>query len=230
MPKKKTPTSTALVPVGQTRTYPIAGTAIEATQLFRVPERHPRGDGPWTHEPDKIAWTDPASGLPCTILRATDGTLGGYVGVGEEHSLHGFQVDAVPSALGISPHGGLDHASSCQSGPEETSICHPEDFERDRGRAGRRASLSEGEGDAPLWWFGFSCDKNHDLVPGRQVSSDDLGAENGRVYRDEAYVYRQTTALARQLAALTKAEGEGGTPLDQSSSSPPVGLDPERRS
>ena len=123
MPKKKAPQSRALVPVGEAKTYPIATTEIEATQLFHVPARHPRGPGPWEHEVDKIAWIDAATGLACTILRQPDGVLGGYVGVGEDHPLFGFEKDAVPGALGISPHGGLDYAATCKRGPEETSVC-----------------------------------------------------------------------------------------------------------
>lgn len=229
MPKKKTSDSRALVPVGQTKSYPIANTEVQATQVFHVPARHPRGSGPWQHEADKIAWTDAATGLPCTILRQPDGTLGGYVAVTEDHPLYGFRVDAVPGALGISPHGGLDYAARCQSGPEETSICHPSDMPRRSYNRPRPADTGDSEDHRPLWWFGFECDKNHDLVPGRQVRTNDLGAENGRIYRDEAYVYGQTCKLARQLKSLTQDESDGGGALDLSRSSPPVGLDPERR-
>lgn len=230
MPKKKNPTSQALVPVGETRTYPIAGTQIEATQVFHVPARHPSGDGPWQHEPDKLAWVDASTGLACTILRQADGELGGYVGVGEDHALFGFQVDAVPGALGISPHGGLDYAATCQTGPEETTICHPIPNQRGaRKRPGRSKDGDDGHGShQPLWWFGFQCDRNHDLVPGRRSYANDLGAENGRVYRDIAYVYTQTCRLARQLRAAVDGRGDSDTQLDPSSP-PPVGLDPERR-
>ena len=143
----------------------------------------------------------------------------------EEHPLYGYNVDAVPAVLAISPHGGLDYAARCQSGPEETSICHPSDLSR------KRPGKTEASGDdhQPLWWFGFETNKNHDLVPGKRERSNNLGAENGRVYRGEAYVYEQTRKLALQLKALTQSEGDRGVPLDLSASSPPVGLDPERR-
>ncbi len=227
MPKKKTTTSQALVPVGETRTYPIAGTQIEATQVLHVPARHPSGDGPWQEEPDKLAWVDASTGLACTILRQQDGVLGGYVGVGEDHPLFGFQVDAVPGALGISPHGGLDYAAPCEDGPAEITICHP------IAAAGKRPGRSEDGDDGhsshqPLWWFGFQCDRNHDLVPGRRVNPNDLGAENGRLYRDIAYVYEQTCRLARQLRATVDGERESD-PQHDPASPPPVGLDPERR-
>ena len=230
MPKKKTTASQALVPTGGTKTYPIAGTHIEATQVFHVPARHPSGDGPWQQEPDKLAWVDAATGLPCTILRQEDGVLGGYTGVGEDHPLFGFEVDAVPGALGISPHGGLDYAAMCEDGPAEITICHPiSASHRARKRPGWSKDGDDGDDShQPLWWFGFQCNRNNDLVPGRQVNPNDLGAENGRVYRDIAYVYSQTCRLARQLRAAMDGKNDSDTKLD-TASPPPVGLDPERR-
>ena len=230
MPKKKTTASQALVPTGGTKTYPIAGTHIEATQVFHVPARHPSGDGPWQQEPDKLAWVDAATGLPCTILRQEDGVLGGYTGVGEDHPLFGFEVDAVPGALGISPHGGLDYAAMCEDGPAEITICHPiSASHRARKRPGWSKDGDDGDDShQPLWWFGFQCNRNHDLVPGRQVNPNGLGAENGRVYRDIAYVYSQTCRLARQLRAAMDGKNDSDTKLD-TASPPPVGLDPERR-
>ncbi len=232
MPKKKTSDSRALVPIGETKTYPIADTEVRATQIFRVPERHPRGNGPWQDEADKIAWRDAGTGMPCTILRDGSGVLGGYVGVTEDHPLYGYNTDAVPGSLGISPHGGLSYAAECDNRPDEISICHPSVLERRRARKGPSMGSQAHDGEhRPLWWFGFTCDLNHDLVPGRRGRSTDLGAENGRVYRDEAYVYGQICILARQLTALGKSlsESESSFPLDLSSTSPPVGLHPEKR-
>ena len=57
-----------------------------------------------------------------------------------------------------------------------------------------------------------------------------MGHENGKTYRDEAYVYSQTTKLARQLHSIGSLGATDGASLDPSNSSPPVGLDPERRS
>ena len=217
--KKTTNTpGTALVPVGKTVTYPIASTAIEATQLYHVPARHPRGAGSWQRERDKVAWVDSATGLACTILRDRDGSLGGYVAVTADHPLFGFEADAIPSAFGITPHGGIDQARGCEDGPEEITICHP------RPRPTLSARLPAGD---DLWWFGFRCDKNHDYIPRAQVA-DDLCAENGRVYRTEGYVYGETIKLAGQLAALTGEGGSSGVPL-ATSAAPPIGLDPETK-
>jgi len=210
MPKKNTG-SRALVPAAKTTTYPIANTRIEALQLFRVRERHPKGHGPWQDEHEKIAWVDPATGLHCTILRQRDGALSGWVAVPPGHELFGFSHDAIPSEIGLRVHGGIEEAGACdEHGPESVSVCHP----------------SEAQDDA-LWWFGFACDKSYDYVPGTGAKA--LAAENGQTYRTEGYVFEQCTSLARQLAAIG-AEGEGsGTPLEPANCAPPVGLDPEGR-
>lgn len=57
--------------------------AVEA-KSWTFPERCNRvkwGPGPWDGEPDKMQWTDPATGLDCLIVRNTLGALCGYVGV-----------------------------------------------------------------------------------------------------------------------------------------------------
>jgi len=213
MPKKKS-TGSALVPSTTPTFYPIADTTISPTQVYHVPKRHPAGDGPWKHEADKIAWSDKATGLACTILRHRDGSLGGYVSVPDSHPLHGFNHDAIPARLGISVHGGLDFGEACEDGPEETSVCHPSGASR--------------AGHDPLWWFGFRCDRSYDYIPGRNPRDNDLGAEAGRTYKSEAYVYGQTVKLAHQLKALEGNTGESGISLDLAPS-PPVGLDPESR-
>ena len=228
MPKNTTSTSTALVPAGQTKSYPIADTTIVATQIFRVPARHPRGDGPWKNEAEKIAWTDATTGYACTILRQVDGTLGGYVGVGADHPLFGFKQDAVPGGLDLTPHGGLDYADTCRKGPEAITVCHPAPSALRKQRPSK-ADAGAGKDHEPLWWFGFECNKNHDYVPGKNSFHKDLDMENGKTYRDEAYVYGQTTRLAWQLAAIANPERANGVPIDLSASSMPVGLDPERR-
>jgi len=64
-----------------------------------------------------------------------------------------------------------------------------------------------------------------DLVPGdghRAVRPS--SSELTRTYRDDAYVVRETIALAAQLRAI--ADGKEAPPRD--GSPPPVGLDPKR--
>jgi hypothetical protein len=104
--------------------YPIAGTAIVPTQLFHVPSRQPRQEGPWQDEPDKLAWIDKATGMPCIMLRARNGALSGYVAVSTEHPLFGYDYRAVPADLGIQLHGGLNYSAPCdEEADERVSVC-----------------------------------------------------------------------------------------------------------
>ena len=203
--------------------YKIAGTSIVPTQLFHVPSRQPRQEGPWRDEPDKLAWIDPATGLPCLMLRARNGALSGYVAVNTENPLFGFDYRAVPADLGIQPHGSLNYSAACdEEADERVSVYHISEQPRQRGRQPR------GEQERPtfieeLWWFGFACDKSYDFVPGR--SQIHMSAENGQTYRDEHYVFTQCANLARQLAAAGGETGSG-VPIETSTVTvPPVGLD-----
>ena len=97
--------------------------------------------GPWDNEPDKVQWTDAATGLPCLIVRNDTGGLCGYVGVAEEHPY--FGVDKNDLDLGV--HGGLTYSGLCQG-----HICHvPAPGASDR-----------------VWWLGFDCAHWSDTVPG----------------------------------------------------------------
>ena len=122
MPKKKTPARALAVSTGPT-TYPIANTTVAATQLFKVPDRHPGGDGPWNDEADKIGWIDERTGRQCIILRQANGTLSGYVAVEPAHPLFGYRHDAVPGVLGVSVHGGLTYAAPCEQNLMSRSLC-----------------------------------------------------------------------------------------------------------
>jgi len=194
--------------------YKIAGTSIVPAQLFHVPSLQPRKEGPWRDEPDKLSWTDKATGMPCIMLRARLGT---------EHPLFGFDYRAVPADLGIQPHGGLNYSAPCdEEADERVSGCHISQQPRERVRH-PRGKQEHPPFSEELWWFGFACDKSYDLVPGcYQIH---MSAENGQTYRGEDYVFTQCTNLAHQLAAAGGEMGSG-VPIDTSSFTvPPVGLD-----
>jgi len=144
----------------------------------------PRGE--WDSEPDKLQWTDEATGLLCLVHRGPSGALCGYVGLPEGHRFHGVDYDHVrfdeneddpyPAA-----HGGLTFASSCQGSDPVTGrgVCHIPD---------------EGEPDS-VWWLGFDCAHCGDYCP-----AYDRGEGRGGVtYRDLAYVQWQCRQLAAQL-------------------------------
>tara|TARA_B100000678_G_scaffold251946_1_gene227644 strand:- start:459 stop:1118 length:660 start_codon:yes stop_codon:yes gene_type:complete len=193
MPKNKTPSQALATSVGLD-SYAIANTAIAATQLFKIPARHPHGEGPWDNEADKIAWIDERTGIPCIILRQTNGTLSGYAAVEPGHPLYGYNHDAIPSELRVVSHGGLNYAEACnQTMPEAISVCHVEPLKRPHSDMPDRFA-----DDGDLWWFGFDTDHAYDFVPNERIPEGQR-IHDGKVYRDQAYVYRECIKLAAQL-------------------------------
>ena len=184
----------ALITRSQPQSYPIADTVIEPDQLFWIGSRQPSTKGPWSDEPGKISWRDEASGLDCIILRRRDGALSGYVSVSASHPFAGFNHAAIPGSFGIAPHGGLDYSRQCdERGPESVRICHTD-----------RVRTNTSEQGVDAWWFGFSCNTDEDLIPGRHP----IGRNDRRTYRDQAYVYNECVELARQLAGIGNDAGD----------------------
>lgn len=132
--------------------------------------------GPWMTEPDKVQWTDPATGYACLIVRNTSGALCGYVGVAEGHPHFGKHYDDVGE---VEVHGGLTYSDFCSG-----HICHvPEPGQPER-----------------VWWLGFDCGHCWDLIPDMDRSYRMSG--NECIYRDVEYVRNHCTALASQLRAV----------------------------
>lgn len=185
---------------------------------YRVPAVHPTGSGPWSGEADKIAWTDPMTGLGCIIRRSPHGQhLCGYVSVPPEHPLFGRHVDTMGEQL-IGVHGGLDYSSACQHWePEEISICHPSEGQTRRfvlGGGRQKVHINdEAAAGHDAWWFGFSCNQIDDITPTTRNSASHARLLDGvteRTYKTEAYVFRECVRLARQLRAI----GSGRDPRE----------------
>ncbi|MGY2735584.1 hypothetical protein [Sphingomonas sp. UYP23] len=180
-PKK----SSAGVPAAR-KAYVVCNQEMEA--VYHVPDLQPKASGQWRREAEKIAWQDPDTGYACIIRREITGYLCGYVAIGNDHPLFGFDARAIPREI-LQVHGGLDYSARCDDdGPEESSVCHVSDH---RARHDDR------------WWLGFECDKNTDLVPddpAHAAEARSLGIE--QTYRTEQYVFEQCTDLAAQLHAV----------------------------
>jgi len=214
------------------RAYATRACVVAAEEIFYDQAARPDGKGPWLGEADKISWRDEASGYDCIMLRDTeDGFLSGYVGIPHDHPLWGWDNGAVPLDIGIEVHGGLTYSRLCEEGPsparrlavEARRICHvtlrPAAYHPVAHATDHRVE------DPHAWWFGFSCDHAYDLIPRHaQVSSRPKSSELARTYRDDAYVVRETIALAAQLRAI--AEGDAAPQRDDQP--PPIGLDPSR--
>lgn len=164
------------------------------TKSWTTTDKSDWEDGPWQDEPDKIQWTDEATGLPCLAVRNEGGAWCGYVGMTKGHpwyEANPFEID-LPHGV----HGGLNFATFCQdTGDESQGICH---------------IPGPGEPDH-VYWLGFDCGHAWDKKPGndallrrvaphleemRQELSVGILAET---YRDLAYVQDQCRHLAHQI-------------------------------
>lgn len=213
------------------RGYRAGENVVPAAEIYYDRKSSPEGDGPWLGEADKVSWRDEATGYECIMLRDTcGGFLCGYVGVPSDHPLWGWDSGAVPSDIGIDVHGGITYSRACQSGPtparslliEARRICDvvisPAVYQEVTHATDHRVQ------DHHAWWFGFSCDHAYDLIPGdRRRAVPISSSELAQTYRDDAYVVRETLALAAQLRAIV--DGTEAPPRDRP---PPIGLDPRR--
>lgn len=199
--------------------YPVAGANITALQIYHNPERKPDGDGPWNNEADKVAWIDEETGLGCIMLRQKDGTISGYAGVGPDHPLFGFKVDAIPIGIACTVHGNVTYSAACEVNrfatvawgeprKERYTVCHVtrtrlvQDY--------RTVQTTENEFHEDVWWLGFDTNHPGDLVPNKL-----RGRLKGEVYRDQHFVYENCIKLARKLKSMMEAQAsnpEAGLP------------------
>lgn len=176
----------------------MAVVAIE--REFRFIDKSGWGDGPLLYEPDKVQWTDEASGLPCLAVRTPwSGNLCGYVGVAEGHPAFGLGYDEADKLAPddedgypwLRVHGGLTFADACQEGSEDTGICHvPQPGQPEH-----------------VWWLGFDCAHCDDLSPATFATAGERYRRamllNPRyAYRTLEYVQSECAALALQLRAI----------------------------
>lgn len=190
--------------------YPIAQTSITALQIYHNPQRKPDQDGPWNGEGDKIAWVDEETGLGCIILRQEDGTLSGYVGVGTDHPLHGFQAEAVPVQISSLVHGGITYGRECEVNRHELrakgkprreryTVCHVTRTRWVQDVEHVQTTKDEFEHE-DLWWLGFDTNHAGDLIPNDRFHTP----RKSDVYRDQDFVYRQCVVLAERLKDVAR--------------------------
>ena len=142
--------------------------------------------GPWDSEPDKVQWSDAATGLPCLAVRhPRSGHWCGYVGVAEGHPWYGKGYDDVDATA----HGGLTFADKLQPSHDESrGICHVP---------------APGEPDH-VWWLGFDCHHCGDRSPQDEAYAKTRGypftAYSGETYKPLTYVETECALLAGQAA------------------------------
>lgn len=157
------------------------------TKEYRTVDKSEWPRGEWDDEPDKIQFTDEATGLPCLIVRGPVGALCGYVGVAEGHRCFEQEYSSIDSDVDV--HGGLTFSGFCAESDDETQhICHV-----------------PGPGEPKrVWWLGFDCAHSGDIAPEmmkwRESRGIDYGSYFPTSYKTLAYVKREVAKLARQLA------------------------------
>lgn len=156
---------------------------------YRTEDKSNWGDGPWQDEPDKIQYTDEATGLPCLVKRNPMGALCGYVGVPPGHTLFGKGWDD-SKCNELDVHGGITYGNRCQEGDEAHSICHVPAL---------------GESDV-VWWLGFDCAHAFDLSPKFKVRMKETIPdwnplyEERETYKTVEFVRGENARLAQQIA------------------------------
>ena len=167
--------------------------------------------GPWTDEADELAWEH--RGLPCVVVRGPWWSFNGYVGIHVGHPLFGLHyndespklvefVERLNSLRMDSPKVGFSLMLSALGGGAEPEPGQVLQVHGGVTYAGEKCP------DDPLkrtglWWFGFDTGHYRDFAPGLYFIGQnfDYFRENS-VYRDLAYVKKETEDLARQLAEL----------------------------
>lgn len=170
----------------------------EQTWINPEVDRSTWGPGPWDGEPDKVQWTDPATGYPCIASRGNSrfGNWCDDVAVEPDHPLHGKDYEAPD----VEVHGGLTYAAPCAEDESDVvAVCHvPEP-----GRSG------------DVWWFGFDAGHAWDVSPGLFARDRARGGNppfegeypfgpgGPRVsYKTLEFIKAECASLAKQLKAL----------------------------
>jgi len=180
--------------------------------------------GVWDDEPDKIQWTDEATGRPCLIVRNQLGGLCGYVGIDKTHPLfekpystevpmpEGFMDAEIGKRspmmmlfLAFREEGSttvrIDSVFDVHGGITYSDKCQ-DDHEYGRGIC---HLVDEGEDD-DIWWFGFDCGHHLDVLPGMLARFPEMYGGDERSYRDVAYVKEECARFAKQLVEYAGAK------------------------
>lgn len=140
------------------------------------------GDGAWLDEPDKVSWTDEATGYPCIVKRHPQmGHFCGYVAVPEDHPHFGKDY-GVPATRRCPSE--LTFAAPCSKDEDDAhDICH---------------IVQPGQSDN-VWWFGFDCAHGWDIIPATQSMSYLRSMFPGASYKDVEWVKNACEQLALDL-------------------------------
>ena len=109
----------------------------EGAEVWRSEGPRNWPSGPWDSEPDRIAWWDRLTGLPCLVLRHPSlGHLNGYVGIEHDH----LWSDKGDDEIELDAHGGITYSGPCIDGDAKGDFLNK-------------------------WYFGFDCGHSWDWTP-----------------------------------------------------------------
>lgn len=149
---------------------------IETKQWENEVNRETWGPGPWDGEPDRMQWSDEATGLPCLAVRNRLGAWCGYVGLPAGHP---WRDAGGYDDIDCRVHGGLTYGpESCDVGGGR--ICH------------------ETDGADDVMWIGFDCAHVYDVVPSMDAR---YGSDYEATYKTLIYVRLECARLAEQAKA-----------------------------
>jgi hypothetical protein len=157
------------------------------------------GPGPWQGEPDRVEWSDEATGIACLVVRNEVGALCGYVGVPEGHPWYGKHFSGVDAGPDV--HRELSYSNECQGNPDRETVCHV---------------AGDGEPET-LWWLGFHCSYARDLSPAifaLPIKSAALSRlRTHQTYVPLAYVQAQCAVLAHSALLALEAKHDAASPV-----------------
>lgn len=148
-------------------------------------------------EPDRIAWVDETTGLPCIARRGPTSVWCGYVGApASTYEIEGLddEHDFFPD---FDVHGGTTYGPQPCDDDEGFGVCHVS---------------ADDDSDDPIRWVGFDCGHFRDSTPYMDAMTDHLRENDPRwvdmpkteldqSYRDVFFAIDEIRSLAAQISA-----------------------------
>jgi hypothetical protein len=150
--------------------------------------------GPWNDEPDRVEFE--YAGMPCLVVRNSQGAWCGYVAVPRDHPWHCVNYDNVKPAEGdyVEVHGGLTY-SAFGPGVSQQPGVEPND----------------------VWWIGFDCNHSGDLSAYDIIQCGSSARDDGMwisYYRTVEYAQSHVKKLAEQVKAAGTADNAESPLID----------------
>jgi hypothetical protein len=180
---------------------------LEGVKITLTMDKSAWPDGPWKNEPDELEWHDQVTGYKCLVRRhPAIGTLCGYVGVPEGHTLYGMtcrdRVEQLRKDVELSEHASLiDVFLESLSGEPDGTV--PISLAL---KSHGNTNFADKFAGHDEWFFGFDTSHTDDMafMPNWKMYESmgitfSVDMWKKLPYRDVYYVVEQVTGLAEQL-------------------------------